>query len=72
MCKDVTYILILQIVLKKSVMFIIGKRSDIDLVSSKLIIIGHSRMLDDEQTMVKQCHGRTEEFKLLLLLLLRS
>jgi len=66
MCKDVTYIWIFLIVLKKSAMITIRKRADIDLISSKLVTIGHSRKLRDEQTMVKQCNGRTKEFKLLL------
>jgi hypothetical protein len=45
---------------KKSVMIATRKRADIDLISSKLIIIGHSRMLGDEQTVAKQCNARTE------------
>ena len=60
MCKEVTYILIFLIVLKKSVIVTIRKRAGIDLISSKLVIIEHSRMLGDEQTIAKQCNGRTE------------
>jgi hypothetical protein len=66
MCRDGNYILIFLIVLKKSVMIMIRKRADIDLISSKHIIIGHSRKLGDEQKMAKQCNGRTGEFSLLL------
>ena len=49
MCKDDTYILIFLILLKKTVMFTVIKRTVIHLISSQIIIIGHSRMLDEEQ-----------------------
>ena len=69
MCKDVTYFLIFLIVLKKSVMFTIGKLSNVDLISSKNIIIGHSRVLDEKTSSVYDCTVGDVEYVAAILLL---